>query len=155
MRTVTNEEYNLALKNEDYIKIGKSILRKFKFNIDLRRECWLIGLWDALRNYNSSKKIKFTTYLYYRILWLAIRKAKQNTHELTYLDSKVTVGYEDSYLDEIFEIIPSKYRKIVYSKYVDNMTIKELSEKYSLSSQTITKYIKIGLDYLKLEKNGV
>ena len=128
-KIVSNEEYNAAVNNVDFIKIGRSVTRKFKLDKDLRHECWLYGLWDALKKFSDIKSNKFTTYLYNCVYWRCLKEACRKPQKTYMLPPNiVSPTYQD-----VFEELPTEYKDIIVDRIVYRLSFKELAAKYQLS----------------------
>ena len=75
-RKITNEEFNKALRNEDYIRIINAASKKYASFIspDDMLECRMNALWQSLQNFDASFGVKFTSFLYSRVVWECKKK---------------------------------------------------------------------------------
>lgn len=154
-KIVTDKEFNDALVDSNNIRIGKSVLRKFQFDDDTARECWLMGLWKALQNYKNDKNATFLTYLHNRIYWhccLVLKQRSQNKNKKIQSLCQDVASKEEISVVEILEEIPEQHREIVYDYFINGMKLKELAKKYKFSLETARKHIKKALNSVTKKK---
>lgn len=132
MKTISNEEYDEALNNPDYQKIINSILSQFNFSYDDKKECKLIGLWEALRLYSPDKDCEFTTYLYYHIWWQCVSKLKKSEKTLSSLSS-----IESCPSFNLSEYVPEFYLKFLQDKVLGQYSLNELQVKYKMPKRAL------------------
>jgi RNA polymerase sigma factor (sigma-70 family) len=159
MNKVKNKEFEEALKNEDNIKIINHVCKKYLNRIqseDLHR-CKLIALWDAIRNFDPERNVKFTSFLYNCIDWECKRQLsdyKKSRRVSTNLsidgDSEDSNVYET--LDWI-DSLPEKLAVAVKQKFVYGYTVQEIAEKNNYSRETARQYVQKGVEKLK-KKHG-
>ena len=124
-RHITNEEFEQACDNSNYMKIIHSISTKYirrGMDVDNARQCGLIGLWYALKYWDKNYKIKckFTTYLYKVVVHQFIQKCKQRHSLLSisteYLNAIKCDDYDHitniDWLDSI-NLLPLKNKDIM------------------------------------------
>lgn len=158
-KTVTSEDIEAVLKNEDNLKIVKSVAGRFakSLNKEELNSCIYKGVWKCLANYDE-EKTKFTTWLYQNVYWECIRELKhlsktlntdkENPRYIEFIPDKVlSYIHRREYNDEVYEIrecldkLPKKDSNILKEYYIYNMTLKELSEKYGYSIETMRKRV--------------
>ncbi len=138
--TVSNDEYEAALANDDYIKIGRSVLKQFRLDVDERKEAWLKGLWDALKKYNPAKA-KFTSYLYRCVFYRALKMAYKKPPKL--LKEAKTFNNDSVYN------WTNEQSNLVIDRVLGRLTFQELSKKYNLSVYLIKKQLKKDINKIK------
>ena len=155
MSKAKDREFEEALKNEDNIKIINHVCKKYITRIqpeDLYR-CKLVALWDAMRNFDPERKVKFTSFLYNCIDWECKRqlseykKAKRVSTNLS-----VDGDCEDINVCETLDWIdslPEKLAIAVKQKFVYGYTVQEIAEKNNYSRETARQYVQKGIEKLK------
>jgi len=143
---VSNEVYEAALSNEDYIKIGKSVTRQFKLDNDARLECWLFGLWDALKKY-SNKGTKFTTYLYNCVWYRCLKMVCRKEYKYLSLNNLAQRDKQDSIINDVSQLI--------LDRIIGRMSLEELAIKYKSSRHKVKKQLNQELNYLKKSQKVV
>jgi DNA-directed RNA polymerase specialized sigma24 family protein len=156
MRQVTSQEVEQSLNNTDYIKIAKSIFKKymtFKLTSDEKKEIFLDAIWYTLATWDESKSI-FTTHLYNNIRFKILHFIKKNrkTHEKTntslhriYAKEKVTSDDFDNLVAKLHESIKTP----IIQKFVYGMSSTEIAEENGYNKNYANKLIKKGLKILK------
>lgn len=156
-KIVDNDTYNKALSNFDNQKIMLAVTHKFKncLNEDELISCRLNGLWQALRTWNPEYKTnKFTSFLYQKVYWECIRelRSKPKTKTLPIVDRSVLPKLS---MFEIIEELSEELQDILYKRYIEGRTLREISEHYGCCHETIRRKIKKAIKSLKFSKNGV
>ncbi|NBP15385.1 hypothetical protein EBU95_13455 [bacterium] len=84
---VANIDFEKAIKNKDYVKIMNKASQRFRnqLDADIINSCQLTALWKALQAFDSSKNVKFTTFLYKGVF---IECMKEIKIYIPYLDMK-------------------------------------------------------------------
>ncbi len=155
MNEVRNEEFEEALANEDNIKILNHVCKRYTNQIspeDLYT-CKLIALWEAIRNFNPEKKVKFTSFLYNWIGWECKRQISryQKDRRLStnrYFDKNSTDPNRCEFLDFI-DSLPKKLATVLKQRYLYGYTVQEIAERNHYSRETARQYIKKGVQKLK------
>jgi RNA polymerase sigma factor (sigma-70 family) len=155
MSKAKDREFEEALKDEDNIKIINHVCKKYISRIsaeDLHR-CKLVALWDALRNFDSERKVKFTSFLYNCIDWECKRqlseykKAKRISTNLS-----VDGDCEDINICETLDWIdslPEKLAIAIKQKFIYGYTVQEIAKKNNYSRETARQYVQKGIEKLK------
>jgi RNA polymerase sigma factor (sigma-70 family) len=148
---ITNTEFETALANEDNIKIMKYVARKFREKIpyDELQTCQLHGLWKALRTFKPEGNVKFTSVLFNQVLWacdgyIKSLKRPEYTNNIPSATSK-----RDGSLFEYVEGLPEEDAKLLYQRFRDNMTLKEIAAENGYSHEHARKRIKEALQQVK------
>lgn len=137
MKIITNEEFEIAVNNEEYWKVmdfaAREALGKFTMDEDDLYTCKLEGLWKAMLKYNGRKK--FTSYLYDRTRWVCFaylkNKYKQRFHQLRYHPASHYESYWE--LLDTIENLPDK--ELFKQRYLDGTSLKDIAK-----NNNLTKY---------------
>lgn len=154
-KTITSQELEAASKNVDYIKIAKSIFRKYpklKLTADNKKEIFLDALWYSMVNWKPEKSI-FTTYFYQNVWYKLLVFAKKN-HPKAFTNQNFNrISYQDKdlgdELDNITACLHDRFRTPILQKYVYGMTMAEIGEANGYNKDYANKMIKKGLAILK------
>lgn len=153
-RKVTNEEFNKALRNEDYIKIINAASRKYVAFVspDDILECRMNALWQSLQSFDESFGVKFTSFLYNRVVWECKKKTNVVKKETTfscmdYFPAKTAENICE--IEDFLKQIPPRLRKAVYQRFFKNMTMEEIGKENNYSRETARRYINDGLDKIR------
>lgn len=152
---ITNKEFEAAIKDENFIKIAKSIFKKFgkvRWTADDKREIYLDALWYSLTNWDETKSI-FTTYFYNNIRYKILTFVDKNKlKELTNFNLSRILGkekHQDDNLDNIIGGLHDKYKTPIMQKFVLGMSAKEIGSENGYSRDYALKLIKKGIRLLK------
>ena len=153
-RIVSNEVFNKALSNEDYIKIMNKAARSYRNIIatDGLLECKMIALWQALKNFDKSCNVKFTSFLYNSVDWECKRKiSKFRKNRLVGLNisPEDSSDFESVEIEDCMSKIHPRLRKVLYQRFFKNMTMEEIGRENDYSRETARRYINDGLDKIK------
>ncbi len=157
MREVSNEEFEAAIKNPDYIGIVKSVInnsRKNRVSWDERQFCIYNSIWQALRRYQPDRGCQFTSYLYTSTKWCIYRLNKKTKRhqmlvktnaglslaKLFKLESRELTDIEIDYNDQRIEILKDRY--------ISNMLFKEIAVKHEISVESVRRQISEGIKLL-------
>lgn len=156
MNKITNEDYEAALNNIDYIKIMKFASRPYQKAIppDDLYELKLVTLWESLLKYDISLNTKFTTFLHQQIRFKCLKyisktnaEKRRNTKHLEGLTglTKHREGYlitnADS-LDIMIRDLEEEHRLILKQKYLDRLTLEEIGQYNGYCKETARKRLK-------------
>jgi RNA polymerase sigma factor (sigma-70 family) len=156
---ITDEQFSVAWENEDNRKIMQSAIRRYRGIIpaDEMNSCKMIGLWESLKGYDKSKGRKFTTYLYCGIL-MQCRKRINRFKYITiddvapYMDlNKMNLDAEmtrEKVRDSV-DKLDADLRDLIYSRYFDGETLKEIAKANGYSIETARRRIKKAICNLK------
>jgi RNA polymerase sigma factor (sigma-70 family) len=153
-RQITNKEFNEALRNEDYIRIISAASKKYTAFIspDDILECRMNALWQSLQNFDASFGVKFTSFLYSRVVWECKKKINVVNKETTFscMDYFPAKSVENvCEIEDFLKQIPSRLRTAVYQRFFKNMTMEEIGKENNYSRETARRYINDGLDKIR------
>ena len=153
-RKITNEEFNQALRNEDYTRIIRAASKKYVAFIlpDDMLECRMNALWQSLQNFDASFGVKFTSFLYSRVVWECKKKINVVNKETTfscmdYFPAKIVENVCE--IEDFLKQIPPRLRTAVYQRFFKNMTMEEIGKENNYSRETARRYINDGLDKIR------
>lgn len=138
-----------ALNNNDYRSIVLDVIYKYNKSPNLNKK-WLvdIAIWKALSKYNEShsSKAEFKTYLWHVAKNLCLKENKQefNPH-LEMIPDNLVLTDNNHNLFVLLESLDELHKSIIYDKYFNRMTLKEIGEKYHFSIETARRKIQEGL----------
>jgi len=163
MKTVTDKELREALNNRDNINVMNKICSKYTEIIcyeELKR-CRLISLWEALKSYDPSKgKCKFTSFLCNRLFWeiqkqlyeINKRKRLPKSDSASILISEICQSkesFDKLEIDEIFENLDDNSKEILFKRFYESKTAKEIGQDNGYGRETARRRINEALEKLK------
>ena len=163
MNTVTDSELREALKNRDNTNVMNKICSKYTEIISYEelQRCKLISLWEALKSYDPSKgKCKFTSFLCNRLFWeiqkqlYEINKARRipKSDSASTLISEIChskENFDNLEIDEIFENLDNNSRDILFKRFYESKTAKEIGQDNGYGRETARRRINEALEKLK------
>lgn len=147
---ITDEQFSVAWENKEYRKIMQSAMRRYRGIIpaDEINSCKMIGLWESLKRYDKTKGRKFTTYLYCGIL-MQCRKRLSRFEYITIDDVASYMDFNRIYIRDCVDKLDVEHRELVYSRYFEGMTLREIAKENDYSIETARRKIKKALCKLK------
>ncbi len=154
MRIISNEEFTEALNNIDNIKIMNKASVSYSKNLKSRlKECKMIALWEALRDYKSDRNMKFSTYLYYKVRRKCYdtyyTKAERNNNLISIEDSFSGSIVDSTFINDILMSLDKKDAKLIEDKFIYKKTLKEIGIEENVSLQAIKQRLDVVLDKLR------
>ena len=158
--TITNPDFEKALKNLDYVRIMGKVCSKYRFMIpeDELGRCKLIALWEAMKSFDPEGGRKFTSFLYNRITWecqkqLAdINKHRRNvSFDCEYGDLFVEMNNIRSKIEiqELFNQLDSPFKEVLHQRFFEQLTMEEIGERNNYSRETARRYILKAIEKVK------
>jgi hypothetical protein len=138
-----------AWNNKDIQKIMGKACRKFtnQLNKDEIETAKLNALWKCFVNFDESKNIKFTTYLYKIVFIECLKNNDFNTKYSKNIAGSLhnNISHRNNIdllmIDIMDEISNDEDRQLLIEK-LQNYTIQEMSEKRPISRETVRKKLK-------------
>jgi hypothetical protein len=140
---------NEAWNSKDVQKIMGKACRKFtnQLSPDELENAKLNALWKCFLNFDESKNIKFTTYLY-KIVFIECLKnnafnTKYSKKNIRTLHNNMSQGGNvDALLIDIIDEASSEEERQILLEKLQNYTIQEMAEKRPISRETVRKKLK-------------
>ena len=160
MNNVTNDEFKEAFKNLDNIRIMNKVCSRYRATIPYEEieRCKMIALWQALKAFDPNGGRKFTSFLYNRIDW----ECKKQIYEINKSRRiKIDMPLEfsdastpDDFLElleikDVMEKIDENSQKIIYQRFFQRMTMKEIAKENGYSTETARRNIICSIDKIK------
>ena len=148
---ITNEEFELALKNMDNRLIMEKACSSFKKSIEREElyRCKLIALWEAMIHWNPEGR-KFTSFLYQKVNWECLKVLqKQKKHRSLPLTMDTACRPYQYSIDELVEVLPPELQDILVKRFVHRMTLREISQIYGSCHETVRRKIHRAIKILK------
>ena len=145
--TITDEEFEKALKNKDNIRIIKSVTKKYSGQLseETQKSCGLYGLWRCMKNHDDSYGRKFTTSLFVHVEWECKREiSAQRRKPLVFLgesDDKIESLPPNMDASEILDCLTENQKKIMHQRFFENMTLQEIGENHGYSKEAARQNI--------------
>ena len=160
MKQVTEEEFQDANSNLDNVRIMNKVCSRYRNTIpaDEIERCKLIALWEAMKAFDPNGGRKFTSFLYNRIDWECkkqIQQIKRARRKIAFSiegpleDCKSITQYDSIAIKDAIDNLGPKYKKVLYQRFFERMTMQEIADTNSYSRETARRYINIALEKLK------
>jgi RNA polymerase sigma factor (sigma-70 family) len=148
MKSISDEEFNLAYEDENHQKIINAASRHFrgKLPYDELKQRGRIALMRCLGSHDPSSRRQFTTSLTQFVKWECYRALRDH---ITF-NRKTPLSFSEiaepsshthprqselDHLKECLEKLSLSDRDILYKYYVSNMTLKEIGQAYSYTGE--------------------
>ena len=153
MKTVTDQEYAEAYDNRDNTNIIHAALRPYNsmLDVDERKECGMLALWEAMKNHDPTKGQKFTTTLYKYVRWHAQRAIQRKHQEKLKADNFCPANPETFYvgdfiekveLEDLMNKLEERDRTILRQKYIEGYTLQEIGEFHGFTREAARQNLK-------------
>lgn len=144
-----DQKMDEAWKSKDIQKIMGKACRKFtnQLNPDELENVKLNALWKCIINFDPSKNIKFTTYLYKIVFTECLKHNAFNTKYSKYnnniLHQNIThKGNLESLIIDIMDEAQDEEESQLLLEKLQNYTIQEMADKRPTSRETVRKQLK-------------
>ena len=148
MRAVSNEEYELHIKNVEYLKIAQSVTKKFKNSLepDILKRCYLIGLWNALAYHREGFHKKFETSLHewvYRQCCAEMSALKKDARTKDAIVKKKNAGFDEPeeipslFLEDLKKEFNEEELLMLIDCYSNKKSVRELAENHNFEKSKI------------------
>lgn len=144
MKVVTNEELLRAHADPDNAAIMKTVIGKFTKIIkdyELLEQLAMIGLWNALIKYDSSKQTKFTSYLYSSVRWQILTHLKPKQVKMVSLEEIGELKEEFINMESLLDSLSDYEKAILWKRDVENRTLAEISSEYNGCIETTRRHL--------------
>ena len=162
-RYVSDLEFEHAWANPEYQAVIKKVIGYFNgLPTHVRAMCAMTGLWSALREHQAGYSTKFTTSVWNHVKWAClteakrIRRKKEKEEKIRRSLPVYAVQHKSNWTEDDTEhlkqrmhLLPEKYQDVLNMKYIQGLTIKEMSEITGFSVGKLHSTIKKGLSTLK------
>jgi RNA polymerase sigma factor (sigma-70 family) len=147
---ITNEQFSTAWENKDNRRIMNHAIRGYRDKIPYEEidSCKMIGLWECLKKYDKTRGRKFTTYLYCGIQ-LQCKKQLSRFDYITIGDVASYMDFNRIYIRDCVDKLDFEYKELVYNRYFEGKTLREIAKENSYSIETARRKIKKALCKLK------
>lgn len=154
MRTISNEEFDIAYNNTDNIKIMNKASLSYSKNLKSRlKECKMLALWEALRDYKDDRGMKFTTFLFYkvrRVCYDAHYSKAEKVNEFTSIEDSFSGCTTDStFIQDIMMSLSDKDGKLISDRFIHRKTLREIGKEHNVSPEMTSQRIDAVLSKLK------
>jgi len=159
-------KFEEVLKNEDFFSIAKKATRTFSDDLsqDEIKTCIMSAMWQATNKFDESRNIKFSTYLYQSVLYECLKQKKYLVKENNKIHSNLNnlknivngrVYNEIQKIEMLDEINSCSDPDIIYDKFYNNLSLKDIAIKHNISKETVRYKLKKNLNSLKLKLSSV
>lgn len=148
---IFNVQFEVEIKKEDNIKIINTVISSYRTKIQKedRESLKNESLWYSIRKYDSSKNMKFTTFLHKVTRYKCLTYIRDNEKARKKgIEKKEGIKYSTNYnYIDIMLDLSDYHRDLLVDRYISRMTIKEMGQKYDKPCE------KIRLEILKIIEN--
>tara|TARA_R110000824_G_C15231618_1_gene678631 strand:- start:11301 stop:11750 length:450 start_codon:yes stop_codon:yes gene_type:complete len=104
----------------------------------------LITLWECTKNYDPSRNMKFTSYLYQQLGFKIKNTIKKLSREFTN-SSIETYSFPKERFDILIDGLNSESKSVLRQKFLNNMTMEEIGVANGYSRETARRKVKRAL----------
>jgi len=150
--TISNEEYENALKNNDNLMIMHSAGSCFLNTLDRDEihRCKLMALWEALKAWRPERGRKFTAFLYQRVCWECLKSIHyQNKHRVVQMETIDPEIQQATPLHELLDGLSTELKDMMEKRYIHRMTLREIGDEYGYCYETVRKRLQKASKYMR------
>jgi DNA-binding IscR family transcriptional regulator len=150
------------MKTEEIIRLTKSATASFRHCLtqDELENCIYHALWRACSKYNEElNDCKFSSYLYNGVL-MECMSVKRSNEKRFFSNTKRSLKHSKSsyssndHIDMMDEINNCADPSIIFDRYYNNMTIKEIAKTNNISRELVRRKINKNLKMMKRNLTG-
>ena len=143
-----NRNIDEAVKNIDYKKIMDKVCSKYNRFVDADdlSSLRMLTLWDCLKKFDTSRNVKFTSYLYQQLTYAIKNHLKKKKREFTNIPFDVAKDPIEN-VNVILIDFPSEYRNLLKQKYISRMTMTEIGLANGYSRETARRKVNKAIKY--------
>ena len=137
-----NRNIDEAVKNIDYKKIMDKVCSKYNRFVDADElsSLRMLTLWDCLKKFDTSRNVKFTSYLYQQLTYAIKNFLKKKKREFTNIPFDVAKDPAEN-INVILIDFPMEYRNLLKQKYISRMTMTEIGLANGYSRETARRKV--------------
>jgi len=137
-----NRNIDEAVKNIDYKKIMDKVCSKYNRFVDADdlSSLRMLTLWDCLKKFDTSRNVKFTSYLYQQLTYAIKNHLKKKKREFTNIPFDVAKDPVEN-VNVILIDFPTEYRNLLRQKYISRMTMTEIGLANGYSRETARRKV--------------
>jgi len=143
-----NRNIDEAVKNIDYKKIMDKVCSKYNRFVDADdlSSLRMLTLWDCLKKFDTSRNVKFTSYLFQQLTYAIKNHLKKKKREFTNIPFDVAKDPIEN-VNVILIDFPSEYRNLLKQKYISRMTMTEIGLANGYSRETARRKVNKAIKY--------
>jgi len=143
-----NRNIDEAVKNIDYKKIMDKVCSKYNRFVDADdlSSMRMNTLWDCLKKFDTSRNVKFTSYLYQQLTYAIKNHLKKKKREFTNIPFDVAKEPIEN-VNVILIDFPNEYRNLLKQKYISRMTMTEIGLSNGYSRETARRKVNKATKY--------
>jgi len=143
-----NRDIDEAVKNIDYKKIMDKVCSKYNRFVDADElsSLRMNTLWECLKKFDTSRNVKFTSYLYQQLTYAIKNHLKKKKREFTNIPFDVAKDPIEN-VNVILIDFPDEYRNLLRQKYISRMTMTEIGLANGYSRETARRKVNKATKY--------
>lgn len=158
-KEVTNQQFELAYRNEDNIKITNKVLSFYKSVLpdEVLKDCGLKGLWRCLQFHNPDNGNKLTTSLWRFVRWecenekkkLRTLKSRRRSKSIELFDVEDDTTVSMDIFNDIDSMLDNESSSIIRLRFVEKMTLKEIGVRFGYTKEAARQKLNHALSEVK------
>ena len=143
-----NRNIDEAVQSIDYKKIMDKVCSKYNRFVDADdlSSLRMLTLWDCLKKFDTSRNVKFTSYLYQQLTYAIKNHLKKKKREFTNIPFDVAKEPIEN-VNVILIDFPPEYRNLLKQKYISRMTMTEIGLANGYSRETARRKVNKAIKY--------
>ena len=151
-----NRNIDEAVKNIDYKKIMDKVCSKYNrfVDVDELSSLRMNTLWECLKKFDTSRNVKFTSYLYQQLTYAIKNHLKKKKREFTNIPFDVAKESIEN-VNVVLIDFPNEYKDLLKQKYISRMTMTEIGLANGYSRETARRKVNKAINhYEALNETG-
>ena len=143
-----NRNIDEAVQSIDYKKIMDKVCSKYNRFVDADdlSSLRMLTLWDCLKKFDTSRNVKFTSYLFQQLTYAIKNHLKKKKREFTNIPFDVAKEPIEN-VNVILIDFPPEYRNLLKQKYISRMTMTEIGLANGYSRETARRKVNKAIKY--------
>lgn len=144
-------EYMNSSEIQNLMNIVCSKYQK-SIDFDQMESIKLNTLWQCLKKYDDTKGAKFTSFLYQRLTFALkneLKSKRRKEFSVDEIQNNTPEKNTQVNTNELFDGLPKESAKILFQKYINNMTMVEIGKENGYSRETARRKLKNAIKIFK------
>lgn len=132
--------YNDVYNNKEYEKVSYKAISKYIGYIpkDELEQCRCIGIWNACKDYDSSKS-KLTTRIYNHIVWECSKTLRRQIRVLPVKYTEHPIYVETKLFDNLKLLLDDTDFRLISGRFIESKSYKTLAQENSCSVKELRR----------------
>ena len=170
--------FDLALACQENKTVMQIASQRFKIPAEDKNQCRMLGLWDAVKLYDSTRGVPFKLFLSLRVKFRCLKWCTENydprikyvdmldNEQFSNIETESRLSFNpcnirdmahclgksknnEHHLNEVILSLEGRDKELIVSRFLENRTLEDIGNQYGVSYETVRKWIKVILEKFK------